>query len=479
MLFSEEFEVINVRDKEWFDQILETDVELFIDPFLVNHTDNPYFVKAKDQIAKFFQKAFELVAIANKTKSKAVKQKALAMLEFPEVNEIGLGYSQFRKGAGSGGTYSKLLYNSISEYLSMGLKPEDTNQLETMSIFVEGIGPDRISDFTANILKPYLIKYTQDICKKHKIPMEKVGIENAKFDETDLEWHDEYVELPVNPYGGALLLVPKYFLRRLPTINDLEFENYLSSKESEILRSILDKEIAKNLDKNKLLRILKMKPDILKAFLDYANTSIKAKPYDVNKDEDLRWKWYLAGREVSKELSPIKTKIVDNKTLKTNLLEACSDFKNYIENKGYKVLWNDSGKPRKEDVVRNVFHLAMLLWCKENNISISPETDVGRGSVDFKFSRGDKIRAHLEVKLAKNKKLMQGVKIQLPLYLKGEKIKLGFFMIIILYEREILKTKNVTSLIGEINKNLKVDITPISIDARLDKPSASVAKSVS
>jgi len=163
--------------------------------------------------------------------------------------------------------------------------------------------------------------------------------------------------------------------------------------------------------------------------------------------------------------------------LKFVFLEACNHVKSYIENNGYRLLWNDSGKSKNEKAAQNVFNLAMILWCKQNDIDISPETDSGRGGVDFKFSRGSKIKAHLEVKLAKNRHLEHGIKIQLPIYMNTEQVDLGFILVIILEEKDVSKADIVKKIILNLNNTSDYDISPIIIDAR-KKPSASVAKSI-
>ncbi len=78
-------------------------------------------------------------------------------------------------------------------------------------------------------------------------------------------------------------------------------------------------------------------------------------------------------------------------------------------------------------------------YCKVNNTDISREPNIGRGPVDFKFSKGYEDRVLLEVKLARNGKFWNGVTEQLPQYLKSEEVDKGVFMVIVYTDKEIEK----------------------------------------
>jgi len=146
---------------------------------------------------------------------------------------------------------------------------------------------------------------------------------------------------------------------------------------------------------------------------------------------------------------------------------------NCVENQGaHSLLWNDNGKPRKEEAVQRLFNVAVRSICFSNNIDISPETNAGRGAVDFKFSQGSKFRAHLEIKLARNKKLFSGLNKQLPTYLEAEKIKIGNYMVVIMEDKEIGLIEKLETAIKDLNLKSKSEIKLEVIDAR-GKPSAS------
>lgn len=112
-------------------------------------------------------------------------------------------------------------------------------------------------------------------------------------------------------------------------------------------------------------------------------------------------------------------------------------------------------------------------FCKANNIDLSRENNLGRGPVDFKFSKGYQNRALIEIKLAKNSKFWDGMKLQLPKYLETEEIEKGYFIVICLEHSELDKVKKLPDAAKEISKKIKKEIIPIIIDAIPNNLSAS------
>ena len=81
---------------------------------------------------------------------------------------------------------------------------------------------DRISDFTANFIKSFLIDYTIDQCEKVNIPIEKVDVEY--FDNKTHKFITDNVFLPINPNTKSpILFVPKRWIRQSTFIN---YESY-------------------------------------------------------------------------------------------------------------------------------------------------------------------------------------------------------------------------------------------------------------
>jgi hypothetical protein len=105
-----------------------------------------------------------------------------------------------------------------------------------MQLLSAGIGPDRVSDIAANILKRYLIAYTKRQCEIWKLPTNSgVPISHIYNHSTGL-WEDSHEDLPVSEVdGAAILLVPRRLVRVLPWINyddflRTEFSPYLAAR---------------------------------------------------------------------------------------------------------------------------------------------------------------------------------------------------------------------------------------------------------
>lgn len=231
MLFSEYYKINCIGDEEWFDPILHQDTRLFIDPFAVFKSNDNLFKDSYSEMMYFFQQAFELIANSGGMKNHLSYKKAESMLMFPEVNAICLGYSKQRQGAGTGPEWAKTLTANISAIIAKGIT--HISHFEELGIFCEGIGPDRLSDMTANLLKQRLVTYTQRICNLHGIPMKKKRLQNTTFDYEYKRWCSAECLLPTNPYknDSPVLLVPKSFLNVLPEINTDDFADTIDLAE--------------------------------------------------------------------------------------------------------------------------------------------------------------------------------------------------------------------------------------------------------
>ena len=99
------------------------------------------------------------------------------------------------------------------------------SDLAEAELFVEGIGRDRISDLTTNIIRGRLIEYTQAQCALHGIPLTKDRSVGPVWDSTNERWTQGYHDLPV-AHGKAVILVPKYSVRKKLSLESQEFYNH-------------------------------------------------------------------------------------------------------------------------------------------------------------------------------------------------------------------------------------------------------------
>lgn len=204
------------------------DVPVGIDPFLLFKSRDPEFQALHTQILDVFRAALEMI---RKQQNNEVQR----LLEFPEVSEVGLGYTrQGKRGSGVGTFLSQLILDTLRD--SPALLQRGIRHIEELQLVSVGIGPDRISDITASLVKEFLVQYTQKQCAIWDIPMTK-GVPVAHiFDHNAYDWIDGHFDLPVSKIDNSpILLVPRRIVRALPWINyddfvKLEFAVYLRAR---------------------------------------------------------------------------------------------------------------------------------------------------------------------------------------------------------------------------------------------------------
>ena len=146
----------------------------------------------------------------------------------------------------------------------------------------------------------------------------------------------------------------------------------------------------------------------------------------------LRYIWY----ELSKNIAANNKFVFGDVTDDTEFLEKIFGFAQYYKEfvelrSGYKLLWNETKTaPRSEEDVQLLFKGILDEHCRANNIDFTREVNQGMGPVDFRFSSGYQKRVLLEAKLAKNSKFWNGLKKQLPQYMKIDSCKLGIFLVV-------------------------------------------------
>jgi hypothetical protein len=143
-------------------------------------------------------------------------------------------------------------------------------------------------------------------------------------------------------------------------------------------------------------------------------------------------------------------------------------LKDHIENKdGYKIFYVD-GKPIQRE--KDLQILYNLVWYGTSS-DVSPESNSGRGPVDFKISRGAADKTLVEFKLASNGKLKRNLKNQTAIYEKAHDTKKSIKPILYFSARELTRVRRILKELGmEADKNI------VLIDARRDnKPSGSIA----
>lgn len=444
-----------------FNAILGVDSKLFVDPPLVYKSAIPEFSKAKEKIHNYFNRIMLLVRASQKKNDKCWNS-AVRLLTIPEVKGISIGYSA-TKGNGNG--IGKELANQIinDAYQISELAKKDIYFFELLGLFEKNIGSDRISDLIIHILKDEFIAYTTRIFHDFK---------------------KNYEEDSTLPSGDNMILVPKEFLSNLPHV-EFTFKNEITD---ELVRNHFNTEIGnswkdaftkqnENFTKDEVLSTFLTEPEIFDSFINqYLKTQTHS--YNFTKDPDGEVIWYEATKKAVEDTKEdyVSFKMQLESTEKTVLEKAlimCEIFKSLVENNKlgnlfYKESYQD---PKREDAIQLVFYGVCHFFSIVHNLDLTPESNTGRGPVDFKVSQGTS-KVLIEVKKTLYSKLEHGYFIQLEEYKKSEKTKLGIFLVVILEgktsEDNLKKFKNIISNTAKSEKKSTI----VYVDAR-KKDSAS------
>lgn len=472
MLFSECFGIDLDGNEPWFDPLLTLDTKLYIDPFLIFQDEFGPFVGSHQELMAFYDVAFQLVAESGRTKSGFHWDKAISILGTPEVEELCLGVTASgTRGAGAGKGKARLIAEALHTAIKFGLA--NPRHFETIQLFQKDIAEDTISDAVGNILRHRFSAYTKLVCDEYGIPTEKRPHLRGRFNFEACRWESVYIDAPINPCSGKqILLVPKRYLRPMPTLNPGAYWGFCYGQAPNELRMNLGEEISRNVNKDVILE---------KALKDYSSVNefinlieeIGGDPYDFDGDPKGLVKWYRESRDFVRK-HPVELSFSGAKDFPEFLDKLLDTFRNYVENQGgWELIYNDDGTPKSESACQRLFLGVVRHYCKANNIDVSPEVNIGRGPVDFKMSRGASMAALIEMKLAKNTKFWNGLEKQLPKYLEAEDIDLGHFLVIVFSRADCDKLRDIHERVVKVNSKTSYKITYSVVDAQFRPLSAS------
>ncbi len=407
-----------------FDTILDLDSLMFVNFVRIKDSITPELDGAYNAILETFKKIKKLLS-ASQSEDDLFWCKAENLLLMTEFEEVCLGYSKSgTAGSGSGKELKLKILRAAQKIINAGIQEPEI--FELVGLFEDTIGPDRISDFIARTIRAYLKNYTLRVLKNIGITPETR--KNMRFQNG----------LIINPFNHKLLyFLPKEILHKLPIASDWGD----IARVCEINRRVRDeinKQIGKEWydmsisEKKKSARkIILNDPSLIYSLVeDYQNFHLDT--YDFETDPLGEASWYQAAKNIT-QLVPLKfknTNIQTKEDLFDMVIQICNRFKYLIENNGLAEILYANSKPRKERIAQRLFYGIADSYCKANNIDISPETNSGRGAVDFKLSIGNQLKVVVEIKLSKNNQLLHGYNTQIEEYKKAEKTTKAIYLVI-------------------------------------------------
>ncbi len=432
---------------------LVNDLPLFIDPFLLFYSKNMDYRKLHDEIIRYV-KFLRDISLKDDLSDEEIK----LWFCFPEVKQNWLGYS--RRGNGGSGLGNKfamsLRYNLRETYKNFGNENvTKSSHLEKLCLLGDGgVGRDHLSDFVTNLIKGYLLRYTENFTLENidKSFHQNIEVDKVEFDYSTNKWQSKKFILPfVN--NDYVILTPKNILTKDEAwINgsDLinKFEEIYPSISNEELREKIDlyfKSMLKDKEKKYKFKdaaflTIKQFPILLDYFIkikeeegDFAHELSQKKVKNTEEQFIIQFKKFVEEFLVNSEFYDFGFSYDES-------LKKAHYLKDIIENKdGSKLLFVNNKPIQHESDLQLIFRLTCFhkIYC--NNGDLKNE----------RLSKNNE-NISMEFKLASNRKL--------KIYLKNKcKINDNDSIFVILYfsDHELENTQKILKDLGfSSNKNI-------------------------
>jgi hypothetical protein len=409
-----------------FDPILNADTRLFVDPLLLQRSQQVEMRDAHMTWQRRFADIIRLLDVSRQINDVAWRG-AERLFDFPEFMGTCLGYGSSIHGSGMGIALRRRLLNTAKAIVDLGVNRPELFAL--LPLIEDDVGPDRISDMTTRIIARHLEQYTQRVLSQTDIPLHDVLIKAESY------------RLPVNPLEAGravvpVVLVPQDVLRDLPTASDWDDVSRIAAHNA-AYRDRVNAAIGKIW----AVHSRREKAEIRRAVLasrEAANTLLSTilegpkTPYDVAEDEQGLVHWLEIGRKAAHD-NPLQLTVLatKDKTALRSIVDAIvAHFISLVEhNDLWKALWH-KGKRLPEHHAQLLFFAIADAYCRANNVDITPEAGAGGGPVDFKFSSAYDTRVLVEVKMSDNPQLLHGYSKQLETYKTGQRTSEAIYLVV-------------------------------------------------
>ena len=462
-----------------FNVSLINDLPVFIDPFLLFNSEKPEYRALHDEIIKYIR------FLRDVSNSGQVNAGLLdSWYRFPEVRQNWLGYSKVgNSGSGLGRKFAVALNENLNSLFNDFGNEQITqgSHLEKLCLIKDKVGKDNISDFTTNLVKGFLCRYTQKFAKNHinDARLKRVPVRHVAFNYKTRHWTTDHFTLPFID-GDYVLLTPKEILTKDDAwINkhDLvgDFDEIASSVPNEELRAQIDNYFLRMLpqDANKkainnaVIATVKQFPALIDHYIRFKEErGDEAKALSEERVQETERVFIKRVGQLSRQLVELTQFYDTPDDSYQHAYDRVVYLKQVIEdNDGYRIFYID-GKPIKREAdLQTMFRLT---WYA-SDFSVDREVNNGRGPVDYKISRGTKDSTLVEFKLASNSKLKKNLENQVEVYKAANRTKKAIKVIMCFSKSELSKVSRILNELGLIG-----DPNVVVIDANAgNKTSAS------
>jgi hypothetical protein len=467
-----------------FNISLLNDLPLFIDPFLL-------FNSKKSEYQNLHKEIINYVLFLKNLSGQTIEDALIkSLFTFSEVKQNWFGYSLTgNKGSGLGEKFAFALRNNLVRiFLNFGNETiSQGSHLEKLCLINNGVGRDNISDFVTNLIKHFLLEYTQYFATKNinKIYLKKFHVPKVSFNYHTKTWVSEFYVLP-NFNNDFILLTPKDILTKddawinrqdiLKHLNDIigsipneQLRAHINQYFISLLPNNPQKDITKDDKQRALTELIKNIPDFLDYYIRYKEAKgHKAVSISQEKVKDTEIVFIEQLKIFTDSLNLFGFYKIEGSSY-DEAMKRVQYLKQVIENNdGYRVFYL-KGKPIKRE--QDLQIMFKLTW-NATTFDINAEVNNGRGPVDFKISKGSYDKTLVEFKLANNTKLKNNLAKQVGIYKAANQSNDSIKVILFFSYSELTKLQKILKELHlENNKNI------ILIDARDDnKQSASNVK---
>lgn len=435
-----------------FNIALVNDLPLFVDPFLLFDSKSPALRTLHDDIIRY------LVFVRDRAQADELTEGAISQwLYFREVKQNWLGFSrQGNSGTGLGRHFADSLARNFKRvFRDFGKETlTKSSHLEKLGLLSGGVGRDHLSDFTTNLIKGYLLKYTEDFATQHLQPaqLKRVHVERVSFNYETRRWQSGHFTLPWHG-GDYVILTPCQILTRDEAwINQgdmlSQFFQLRTSLPDEHLRAQVNDHFLRQINdrstqderKAAALRTIEQFTELIDHYIKWKEEhAAEAHAVSSQKVQETHRQFVENVRElVLKHL--VGTEFYERGDSYEEALRRVKYLKHVIEdNDGYRVFYVDGRPVKRESDLHTMFRLT---WCA-TDFDVNAEVNNGRGPVDYKVSKGRKNASLVEFKLASNSSLRRNLEKQVEVYAKASETEKAIKVVLCFSDAELEKVTNV------------------------------------
>lgn len=463
-----------------FDICLVSDLPLFIDPFLLFNSNKRKYQDLHQEILNYL---FFLRDHAAEDLDDAL---ITSWYRFKEVKQNWLGYTVLGNGGtGLGPDFAVALHGALNTVLAnFGQETiSNSSHLEKLCLIKGGVGRDNISDFTTNLIKDFLLRYTEKFARKYlkEDDCRSFPVARAVFNYETATWATRSYYLP-KCGRDFVILTPADILTRDDTWishKDMlgKFEHLpvavpnaeLRAQINQYFRSRLKQRPSAKERREAAQSTIDRFPELIDYYIKgQEDEGDRAEAISSKRVADTRMVFVRQLQAAIMALAQTKEFYGKPRDSYQECLARARWFKKYVENQdGYKVI-NRAGQPFSRESEVQVFF--GVVWYG-TEYDVNREVNNGRGPVDYKISKGAIDKSLIEFKLGSNTQLERNLNNQVAIYEAANDTRSSVKVIICYTEKDHTRVQRILKKL-----KLEQEESIIVIDARSDnKPSASRA----